>query len=388
MKGIAGKGVFLPEKEGINKSILGFLKTLLEKYVFDGIMVPMRVPAKNSYAWVLVREPSLIMKASPLAPVMPVQGAKALKSLTRKGKGTLNFAVLMRPCEIRASIELTKLNQIHPEKITLMSIDCPGALPLSDYIQNPEEGEKRFEALFTGESWSDETSKPVCQICDQFSWQPASDLHFGLMRGQKKGIFLISNSEKGQRVLNEMKLQASESVSEWKKSIEDLTKKRQKKREKRFEEVQTMAKGFEPLLETFAACIGCHNCQSACPICYCRQCYFNSTISRPDSDFIFQKAEVRGGISFPMDRIFFHVGRMTHMSLSCVSCGLCSDACPVSIPVAEVFSYVADQTQRTFEYRAGESGEDAIPITRYRMEEIQGVQNIVHQAEGAMSKDG
>ena len=84
----------------------------------------------------------------------------------------------------------------------------------------------------------------------------------------------------------------------------------------------------------------------------------------------------------------FHVGRLSHMSLSCVSCGLCSDACPVSIPVAEVFSYVADQTQRTFEYDAGIDREETLPIQVYRLDEIQGVDQIVKKAEGVETKDG
>jgi len=388
MKTITTKGASISGKEGIRKAISGFLKTLLEEGVFDGILIPMRVPAKDSYAWVLVNESSLLDEANPAAPVMPVQGAKALKSFTRRGKGSLKIAAVMRPCEIRASIELAKLNQVHLENITLMSMDCPGALPMSDYLENPEEAEKRFDALFSGGHWGDASTKPVCQICNCFSLLPSCDFHFGLFRGQKERILLIPNSEKGRRVFKEKKLVASGAISDWKKSTEELTEKRRKQRAARFREVQSMVEGFDPLLETFAECIGCHDCQSACPICYCRQCYFDSEVSKPDSDFILQKAKRRGGLSFPLDRILFHVGRMSHMSLSCVSCGLCSDACPVSIPVADVFGYVADQTQRTFEYKAGEDREEVLPITNYRLDEIRGIEELVQQAEGVASKDG
>jgi len=375
------KGASLPIKEGIEKTILVFLKSLLEDKIFDGILIPMRVPAGDSYAWILVKDSLILDKANPLAPVMPVQGAKALKSLTRKGKGNLKFAAVMRPCEIRASVELAKLNQVHLENITLMSVDCPGALPLSDYTQNPQKGEERFKTLLSGENWGDDSTKPVCQVCDHFSLLPSADFHFGLLTGQAKTLLLIAGSQKGEQILSTHKLSASVSLADWKKRVDERTKNKKKQRADRFREVQKQVEGFDGLLQVFSSCIGCHNCQSACPICYCRQCYFDSEVSKLDLDFILQKAERRGSLSFPLDKRMFHVGRMSHMSLSCVSCGLCSDACPVSIPVAEVFSYVADQTQHTFEYKAGEDRDADLPIQQYRLDEIKGIEKWVRKAE-------
>ena len=93
------------------------------------------------------------------------------------------------------------------------------------------------------------------------------------------------------------------------------------------------------------------------------------------------RAENRGSLSFPLDKIMFHVGRMSHMSLSCVSCGLCSDACPVDIPVARIFSFVATQTQKTFEYSAGENAGDALPIQDYKLEELGELGTLVKSAE-------
>ncbi len=70
------------------------------------------------------------------------------------------------------------------------------------------------------------------------------------------------------------------------------------------------------------------------------------------------------------------------MSLSCVSCGLCSDACPVSIPVAELFSYVANSTQKAFEYKSGEKRGEPVPMKTYKLEESKGIDELVKEAEG------
>ena len=59
-----------------------------------------------------------------------------------------------------------------------------------------------------------------------------------------------------------------------------------------------------------------------------------------------------------------------HMSLSVVSCGACEDVCPVSIPVAQIFSRVADETQGLFDYVSGRSLEEPIPLVAYKEEEL------------------
>ena len=77
----------------------------------------------------------------------------------------------------------------------------------------------------------------------------------------------------------------------------------------------------------------------------------------------------------------FHVGRLSHMSLSCVSCGQCTDVCPVSIPVSTMFSYVADSTQQTFEYEAGICAGDALPLREFKLSEIANIDELVKSAE-------
>ena len=69
------------------------------------------------------------------------------------------------------------------------------------------------------------------------------------------------------------------------------------------------------------------------------------------------------------------------MSLSCVSCGQCTDACPVSIPVADIFSYMAGLTQATFEYVAGRNDGEPLPLRHFKEDEVEKVHEIVKGAE-------
>ena len=59
-------------------AIRAFVKDLVENGDIDAGLMPVAVPAGDSYAWILMKDAEVLDQASPMAPVMPVQGAKAL----------------------------------------------------------------------------------------------------------------------------------------------------------------------------------------------------------------------------------------------------------------------------------------------------------------------
>lgn len=361
----------------IRKSISDFFVKAVEKKIFDAILMPMIVPSKDSYAWILIQDKEILKDAEPIAPIMPINAAKALKRYTRIGKGNLKIAALMRPCEIRAAIELSKLNQIKFNNITLFSFDCVGALPMQDFINDPDGKGKIFDDILENRKWDSAETKPICQICDNFSL-PVSDLHFGL---EEDSTLLIANSDHGKDIISRMKMKSELDLDNWKQKVEKIKSVKNRERKNTFETLKQTVECFDNIAETFSQCIGCHNCGSACPICYCRKCYFDSSVAKPNSDLKLMRANQRGAISLPLDKIMFHVGRMAHMSLSCVSCGLCSDACPVDIPVAKIFGYVGSQTQDTFDYQAGNNLGEALPMKEYKLDEIGKLGEMVKKAE-------
>jgi formate dehydrogenase subunit beta len=373
------KGAVLPALKKPGGAVRDFLRLAMEKELADAVILPMKVPSGDSFAWILMNDISLLDDAVPIAATMPVQGAKALRSLTRKGPGNLKIIAVMRPCEIRAAMELSKLGQVHPENLILATYDCPGAVQLQKYVDDPAGSEEYFAGMLQ-KGKPDDSAKPVCHTCENFSMFD-SDIHFGYLGLSEKEVLVIPGSEKGSALLEGLGLDLTKDLQAWEKGIDQLKADKLNSRKSTFEETKAQLNGFNGLLSVFANCIGCHNCQSACPICYCRLCYFDSETAEQDPDALITAAEKRGGISLPVDRIMFHTGRMAHMSLSCVSCGQCSDACPVSIPVADVFSYVADQTQRTFEYTAGRNDGDPLPLRQFRKAELPGVHELVKDAD-------
>jgi len=366
------KGAIIQSKSPFDSYLLDFFKQAMEKGVFDAVLIPMKVPAGDSFVYVLIKDKSLLDDAVCLPPIMSVQGAHAVSSVTRLGKGNMKIAAVMRPCEVRGTIELAKLGQTDLENITLISMDCPGVLPMADFLNDPKKSMKCFDDAVS--TWDDSAMRPVCQICDKSS-MVAGDIHIGTLGAKKETFFMISNSEKGNKVLDNLDIALTDSIKSWEAKVKTLTDEKHTKRTKHLKDLKSSLGGIDNFTNAFSQCINCHNCMSVCPICFCRLCYFDSDKVKHSSEDYLQRAEQKGSIRFLPDTTLFHMGRMLHMSLSCVSCGACEDACPVSIPVAQVFCMIGDETQGLFEYVSGRDITETLPLKTYEEEELSEVED-------------
>jgi formate dehydrogenase subunit beta len=362
------KGVLLPAEGSVQKGIINLAKQALKQGAFDTVLIPSRVPAGDSFAYFLVRNEAVLDEANPLCPIMPVQGARVISSITRRGEVNSRIAAIVRPCEARATVELAKLGQVDLDNIIIITMDCPGVMPLSDYLENEDKGDKVFEDA--SQSWNSEPMRPVCQICDKFSSVGGEDLHVGTMGIKSDSVLLIPRSLKGEDVLNKIGLSPGDDISDWEASVSKLTGDRKQKRNQSNERLRSDIEGIDKLVQAFSTCINCHNCMRVCPICYCRQCHFDSDKMKFSFNDYLTRAEARGGLRIPTDMLLFHIGRMLHMSLSCVSCGMCEDACPMAIPVSQIFTLVGDKNQEAFDYVPGRNIDEPLPLTTFEEEEF------------------
>jgi len=362
------KGAIVPAEAGTEKAIIELLKEGMEKECFNVLLMPVKVPARDSFAYVLIRDRSLLENASPMPPIMPVQGAKAISSISRVGKGKMKIAALMRPCEIRATIELSKLEQVNLDNITLIGMDCPGVLPLADFLGDPGKGTEIFDKAIR--QWDSGPMREVCKMCVRGS-MVAGDLHIGTLGAKDGTFYIMANTGKGGDLLNKLGLKTEAALESWQTKVSEVTAQRQSKMNQGKDGLRSKMLGLDNLVETFSQCINCHNCMRVCPICYCQQCYFESDNVKHTPEDYLQRAETSGCLRFVPDTLLFHIGRMLHMSISCVSCGTCEDACPMSIPVAQIFSMVSQENQALFDYLPGKSMDEPRPLATYREDEFQ-----------------
>ena len=369
------KSAILPVESGqICKTINDFLRSLLSKKVVEAILVPVTHPAGNDIVQSLVTDPEYLEQADVLAPVLPVISARIVSAMTRLAPVSKKTAVIMRPCEMRALIELVKLQQAQLDNLVLIGMDCPGAYSLDDYQHFVA---KNSSDDFVKASWQEKEDSELragCQIC-KYPIPLTADLVIGMIdMDLKKGLLLQADTEKGEQVLQELDLAVetnSKIAKQREKAVEELLAVMANKREKFFEQTGEEIGGMEKLSAIFAPCIKCHNCKTVCPVCYCRECFFDSPTFELEADKYLGLAEKRGAIRMPTDTLLFQLTRMTHIGVSCVGCGACEEACPSSIPLLKIFQLVGNSVQKLFDYVPGRNLEDELPPVAFREDELE-----------------
>lgn len=369
------KSVTLPVKDRqIRKTINTFLQDLLSKKVVRAVLVPMIHPAGNNVVPSLVTDPEYLEQADVLAPVLPVNSARIVSAMTRLAPVSKKTAVVMRPCEMRALIELVKLKQASLDNLVLIGVDCPGAYSVNDYSQFAAEATSDDFAIAAQKRQEDAKLRAGCQIC-AYPTPLTADLTIGMIGVDlSKGLLLQADTEKGEEILKELGLTAennNEMAKQRGSAISQLVDDMKEKREKFFERTKEEVGGLENLSATFAPCIKCHNCRTVCPVCYCRECFFDSPTFDLEADKYLGLAEKRGAMRMPTDTLLFHLTRMTHMGASCVGCGACEEACPSGIPLVKLFQLIGNNVQKLFDYVPGRSLEDKLPPTVFREDELQ-----------------
>ncbi|MCJ7625230.1 MAG: hypothetical protein MUO76_17170, partial [Anaerolineaceae bacterium] len=119
------------EEGDARKTLQDFLAKLLEKGIVDLLYVPMRT-SSGTVTPAIVRDPALLSAVDPLAPVMPVNGATQVGKLSIREPRS-KVGVVLRPCEIRALVELTKMKQASCADLILISVDCAGTFEVPIY---------------------------------------------------------------------------------------------------------------------------------------------------------------------------------------------------------------------------------------------------------------
>ncbi len=356
------------EDQDVLAALRGFLKQLLETEAVEAVLVPMETPS-GAVAPALVADPALLDAADPLAPVLGLNAARVVGPVTvRQPRGRV--AAVLRPCEYRALIELVKLQQASLEDLVTVVVDCPGTYTVPDYQKMLADGGVDRAALLAGMRTGDLSPqsgyafRDACQMCENFA-AVAGDVRVELLGADlTAGIPIVLSDELAGRL-------GLETVSEDGRRaevVDQVTRSRVQARDAVFAEIRGRLEK-EGVEGVFAACVRCHNCMTACPICYCKTCLFKSPVMEHEPIQYMQWARRKGAYRLPADTMLFHLTRLNHMVLSCIGCGLCTDACPADLPVGRVFRAVGQQLQAVFDYVPGRSVEEPLPLITFREDE-------------------
>jgi formate dehydrogenase subunit beta len=374
------------------RTLQRFLGQLLTEDIVDALLVPQKLPTGDNVVPTLIRDPAKLAGVDPIAPVMPVIAAQAVSNVTATEHGE-RLAAVLRSCELRAVIELVKLQQASLEDVILIGVDCLGTYEVRDYARLIEAGVDPTAEVLTkvaeGQLSAHEgyQLRAACRMCEKpvpggpDVYRP--DITIGFL-GMDPGLQILI--EASDDLAEKLGLEAAEGPSavrrgepvepsgqasaKRKEIVERLIAERTAERDRVFAAFRERVIGMDTLLAEFSTCIRCYNCMGACPICYCKECIFRTPTFDHASPQYFRWAERKGSIRLPTDTLLFHLTRLNHMATSCVGCGMCESACPSELPVALIFRTVGQETQAIFDYHPGRSLEEEVPVSTFREDEL------------------
>ncbi|MBE0517168.1 MAG: Coenzyme F420 hydrogenase/dehydrogenase, beta subunit C-terminal domain [Methanophagales archaeon] len=337
----------------------GFFQGLLDNKVIDALIMPHRVGNKVSYMLVRDKEKVASPESVIFAPSFGVNAANVVKGWMIDNK----VGIVAKPCEIRAAIELIKLKQLNEESVLLITVDCSGAFKNEDYAEHYAEIGNLVDSAKLKELEGKGISiREACAICEN-RLADIGDIIIARINGK---VGVAGLTEMGVKALSAVGLPLED---------KDLERREEKERivaeaRKRLEELPKID-SVEALEAFLQDCIVCKNCRDVCPVCYCKECFFDQPLGNPVGGDLLNLAELRGAIEVPANQLLYHLTRVYHVCTTCVACGACEDACPKSIPLTRFYPVLAQKVQEIFEYVPGKDTKEPLPFTTYEDEELE-----------------
>jgi formate dehydrogenase subunit beta len=390
-------------------AVTSILKCALESGLIEGVVaVKARSDDRFSGIPVLISKPDeLAGSAGSLHASIP-NIARFVKEYL-DGASSMKLAVVGKPCDIRAIIELQKRQQIERESLFLVGLNCSGIVspaearrifreelkvdPKDVVLEDIDEG-RLTVFLKDGKSKSIDLGKleekgggrrDNCRRCTT-KIPTFADLacgKWGTEEEEEGATFIEVSSEKGRKLLDNAVDKGCIETKKPSKAAIELRSKREEEETQLSEEWR--ARDFKPIMEMsleerfeywkheFDKCIKCYGCRDACPICYCEDCLLEA-----DREFL------EAGVIPPS--ALFPLTRLAHTADSCVGCGQCQDACPMDLPLSKMFTLLSSRLSDVFEYVPGVDIEQGPPLSNAMTREIQ-IDDTFLDIEAIMKKE-
>ncbi|RLI02883.1 4Fe-4S ferredoxin [Candidatus Bathyarchaeota archaeon] len=260
----------------------------------------------------------------------------SLNDFIRENKDkNLKIGVISKGCTARSIIQLIIENQIKPENVVIIGMECNGILnrkkiekefgdlEITDILINGDniivKGDKFEKEL----AFNDYLSE-LCKAC-KIRAPPISSKVSDIIVGKSQEVSSIEEDD-----------------------FSDISEFESKSSEEKWAHISELLKD----------CTRCYACREACPFCYCNLCFIDQNLPT-----WFSKTSNLGEI------VIFHMIRALHVAGRCVACGACSNACPMGIDLTIITRKLEKIVKERFDFTVGLDLDTLPPMMTFKMDD-------------------
>lgn len=329
-----------------------FLADWWNQYRLDALLAPVELPQSQTVAAQVISDPAGLSQVNPFAPLLLSNAARDAVEFIEARPGE-RLALLLRPCELRAFIELNKRGRARSEvPVVLIGVDCLGTYPPDEYARRVQ---MRSVAGITREVLHDATEgglrprsfRNACQVCD---WPAprSADLTIGTIGvDSDQFLVLIARDEEVDASLGLPSLidaPASEyQVSHRETVVGAVADLRAVARRKLLGELNAPCRfgDLGCLMAWFSGCDLCANCLAACPV---YEGELDGWLGRTGPDQI-SRAPLADLVA------------ISRWLASCSGCGMCEEHCGNDVPLTLLISSLSHRIRGEMKYSSGDASQ-------------------------------
>jgi len=309
----------------------------------------------------LIEDPAELSQVNPFKPVMTMNAARLAPEIIAEHPGA-PLAALLRPCELRALIEMAKGAAFKIDNLLTISVDCLGTFPLEEYQWRASRKESKSEGKAPGGLGGEALQfarqggimayryRPACQVCESPGARNA-DLNINVIGLPVRQAILAQSRDES--TASRLGLPALEGIRALGEDRADQQLLRQHERtlakaiERHYRSMERITQGLgdilpqgvDGLVRQLEDCGACQACMGVCPICSIH------TPKRDEHGHYLRESVVR-------------------WLVSCAGCGMCEQACPNHLPLGAIFGYIRNKLDEELDYTPGRSLEERLPEGR------------------------
>ncbi len=324
-------------------TVQDFLASLLTRHDVDALFAP-AISADGTVGTTLISDPAVLKQVNPFMPVMMANAAVIVAAATMQPDAQ-RIGAVMRPCEIRALIELSKRGRARLEKVTVIGTDCLGTFDPPEFERRlAEAGDvetmtmRCMQATQSGEFAC--RTRTACQICERPAPRGA-DVTLGFIGvDATTELLVIAADESTDRRLSLPEVSDREAlereVTQREAVLADIVRRHKQAADREIARLDTRFAGMAEIIALLSSCTKCRACLRACPL-------------------------YDGEIDDTSQTLVEQLGAVARWLVSCAGCGMCEEACPNNVPLAVVARSLARPIRDRLHYTPGQSVEDRLP---------------------------